>query len=95
MTLFNPGLATRRTDPFDSSKRTPLSARPWSSATPGRGQHEFGNAETYALVGNALGQAMVTLCWNRQGECLFAAGPRPQAFESLAMAVPDRAHPIE
>ncbi len=32
------------------------------SPNPGHGHHEFGNAETYFLVGNALGEAMVKLC---------------------------------
>jgi len=31
------------------------------SPNPGHGHHEFGNAETYFLVGNALGKAMVGL----------------------------------
>lgn len=32
------------------------------SPNPGHGHHEFGNAETYFLVGNALGEAMIKLC---------------------------------
>ncbi len=32
------------------------------SPNPGHGHHEFGNAETYFLVGNALGEAMKNLC---------------------------------
>ena len=32
------------------------------SPNPGHGHHEFGNAETYFLVGDALGQAMKKLC---------------------------------
>ncbi|MFO0870843.1 MAG: sialate O-acetylesterase [Pirellulales bacterium] len=35
--------------------------RPADSPNPTHGHHEFGNAETYFLVGNALGQAMVQL----------------------------------
>ena len=31
------------------------------SPNPGHGHHEFGNAETYVLVGGALGKAMVGL----------------------------------
>ncbi|MBL9135410.1 MAG: hypothetical protein JNK85_06060 [Verrucomicrobiales bacterium] len=31
------------------------------SPNPGHGHHEFGNAETYFLVGNVLGQGMVRL----------------------------------
>ncbi|MCC7376915.1 MAG: hypothetical protein IT581_19810 [Verrucomicrobiales bacterium] len=34
---------------------------PDDSPNPGHGHHEFGNAETYFLVGDALGQAMVKL----------------------------------
>ncbi len=34
------------------------------SPNPGHGHHEFGNAETYFLVGDALGQAMKDLCKN-------------------------------
>lgn len=32
------------------------------SPNPGHGHHEFGNAETYFLVGDALGEAMKKLC---------------------------------
>ena len=32
------------------------------SPHPGHGHHEFGNAETYFLVGDALGEAMKKLC---------------------------------
>ena len=32
------------------------------SPNPGHGHHEFGNAETYFLIGNALGDAMKSLC---------------------------------
>jgi hypothetical protein len=35
--------------------------QPEDSPNPGHGHHEFGNAETYFLVGNALGQGMVKL----------------------------------
>lgn len=35
--------------------------KPEDSPNPGHGHHEFGNAETGLLVGNALGQAMVKL----------------------------------
>lgn len=34
---------------------------PEDSPNPGHGHHEFGNAETYFLVGDALGKAMVSL----------------------------------
>jgi len=35
--------------------------KPEDSPNPGHGHHEFGNAETYFLVGDALGRGMVTL----------------------------------
>jgi pimeloyl-ACP methyl ester carboxylesterase len=35
--------------------------QPEDSPNPGHGHHEFGNAETYFLVGDALGKAMVSL----------------------------------
>ena len=35
--------------------------KPEDSPNPGHGHHEFGNAETYILVGDALGKAMVKL----------------------------------
>ncbi len=35
--------------------------KPENSPNPGHGHHEFGNAETYFLVGDALGKAMVKL----------------------------------
>lgn len=42
--------------------------KPEDSPNPGHGHHEFGNAETYFLVGDALGKAMVQLL-----------GPKPAA----------------
>ena len=44
-----------------SSRRTTSSASPKDSPNPGHGHHEFGNAETYFLVGDALGKAAVKL----------------------------------
>lgn len=35
--------------------------KPEDSPNPGHGHHEFGNAETYFLVGDSLGKAMITL----------------------------------
>ena len=35
--------------------------KPEESPCPGRGHHEFANAETYFLVGNALGEGMKKL----------------------------------
>jgi len=40
--------------------------RPDDSPNPGHGHHEFGNAETYFLVGDALGKGMVKLLAARQ-----------------------------
>ncbi len=45
--------------------------RPEDSPNPGHGHHEFGNAETYFLVGDALGKGMVRLLG-------AAASPPPQ-----------------
>ena len=39
--------------------------RPEDSPNPGHGHHEFGNAETYFLVGDALGKGMVKLLMPR------------------------------
>ncbi|MES2467511.1 MAG: sialate O-acetylesterase [Verrucomicrobiota bacterium] len=39
--------------------------KPEDSPNPGHGHHEFGNAETYFLVGDALGKAMTTLLSGR------------------------------
>jgi hypothetical protein len=36
--------------------------KPEDSPCPGHGHHEFANAETYFLVGNALGEAMKKFC---------------------------------
>ena len=38
--------------------------KPEESPNPGHGHHEFGNAETYFLVGDALGKAMLGLLRN-------------------------------
>ena len=35
--------------------------KPEDSPNPGHGHHEFGNAETYFLVGDALGKGMKAL----------------------------------
>jgi hypothetical protein len=40
--------------------------KPEDSPNPGHGHHEFGNAETYFLVGDALGAAMKSLCAARK-----------------------------
>jgi hypothetical protein len=35
--------------------------KPENSPNPGHGHHEFGNAETYLLVGDSLAKAMIAL----------------------------------
>ncbi len=45
---------------------------PKDSPNPGHGHHEFGNAETYFLVGDALGKGMIKL---------LSASARPRAKE--------------
>ena len=44
-----------------SSRPTTSSGKPEESPNPGHGHHEFGNAETYFLVGDALGKGMIKL----------------------------------
>jgi hypothetical protein len=39
--------------------------KPEDSPNPGHGHHEFGNGETYYLVGHALGEGMKKLCGAR------------------------------
>ncbi|MCW5766200.1 MAG: hypothetical protein KIT68_09525, partial [Phycisphaeraceae bacterium] len=56
---------------------------PEESPNPGHGHHEFGNAETYVLVGGALGRAMLDLMGVRAGaQAEPAARPEPAARES-------------
>jgi hypothetical protein len=42
--------------------------KPEESPNPGHGHHEFGNAETYFLVGDALGKGMVKLIEGERGK---------------------------
>ncbi len=42
--------------------------RPEDSPNPGHGHHEFGNAETYFLVGDALGEGMLNLLRSPQAD---------------------------
>ncbi len=60
--------------------------KPEDSPNPGHGHHEFGNAETYFLVGDALGKGMVKLVdaagssrtgTARRAAAAGAAGPEP------------------
>lgn len=46
--------------------------RPEDSPNPGHGHHEFGNAETYLLVGDAFGQAMRGLLAQRKAHASAA-----------------------
>jgi hypothetical protein len=47
------------------------------SPNPGHGHHEFGNAETYLLVGDALGRAMLELLASRPNSYLTDYGLKP------------------
>ncbi len=49
---------------------------PEESPNPGHGHHEFGNAETYFLVGNALGEGMKTLLSQSASSAPGVAVPR-------------------
>jgi arylsulfatase A-like enzyme len=51
--------------------------KPEESPNPGHGHHEFGNAETYFLVGNALGEGMKTLLGAAPARRSEGAAPRP------------------
>ena len=46
------------------------------SPNPGHGHHEFGNAETYFLVGDALGKGMVKLLASPRGQPKPAVPPK-------------------
>lgn len=56
--------------------------RPEDSPNPGHGHHEFGNAETYLLIGGALGKGMVALVLN--------TAARPDDGFARAMAEAER-----
>ena len=55
------------------------------SPNPGHGHHEFGNAETYFLVGDALGRGMVSLLGGRT-----AAGHQTNSIEGWTVLVDRR-----
>lgn len=55
--------------------------RPEDSPNPGHGHHEFGNAETYFLVGNALGEGMKALLSSRASRPTTAIDPPPRQLE--------------
>lgn len=48
--------------------------KPEDSPNPTHGHHEFGNAETYLLVGEALGKGMKSLC----ADSLLKRGDKPE-----------------
>lgn len=59
--------------------------RPEDSPNPGHGHHEFGNAETYFLVGDALGKGMLKLL----------APPVAKASASLPQPTSRTPHQVE
>lgn len=68
--------------------------KPEDSPNPGHGHHEFGNAETYFLVGDALGKGMKTLLTSSQSEAK-AELPQPTSrsvreLEGWTLRVDDR-----
>jgi hypothetical protein len=63
------------------------------SPNPGHGHHEFGNAETYFLVGDALGKGMVKLLTSRPKDKSEPAKPTSHTIKKLegwAIRVDDR-----
>jgi len=59
--------------------------RPEDSPNPGHGHHEFGNAETYVLVGDALGKGMVGLLEEtaKPGSVGRASPPAPPTIAAV------------
>lgn len=53
------------------------------SPNPGHGHHEFGNAETYFLVGDALGKGMVKLLGSRKGAKVDPQKPLSHTTKNL------------
>ena len=69
--------------------------KPEDSPNPGHGHHEFGNAETYFLVGNALGNSMVELLERGLGKNGKAEASKPtnrtdRQVEGWTVRVDDR-----
>ncbi len=68
--------------------------KPEDSPNPGHGHHEFGNAETYLLVGDALGKGMVKLLTHpRHGEPAEPSKPTSHSIrhvEGWTVRVDDR-----
>jgi hypothetical protein len=59
--------------------------KPEDSPNPGHGHHEFGNAETYFLVGDALGKGMLSLLGGK-----IAARHRTNSIEGWTVLVSER-----
>jgi hypothetical protein len=69
--------------------------KPEDSPNPGHGHHEFGNAETYFLVGDALGQGMKTLLTSPPPPVVQEELPQPTSrsvreLEGWTIRVDDR-----
>ncbi len=62
-----------------------LVRKPEESPNPGHGHHEFGNAETYFLVGDALGKGMLSLLGGKT-----AAGHQTNLIEGWTVLVHER-----
>jgi len=61
--------------------------KPEESPNPGHGHHEFGNAETYFLVGDALGKGLMGLVQPEKKPVPPAEAPKPAATAQPAKAV--------
>ena len=57
--------------------------KPEDSPNPGHGHHEFGNAETYFLVGDALGKGMKSLLTPPRAARADLRSPNPARLDKL------------
>ena len=67
--------------------------KPEDSPNPGHGHHEFGNAETYFLVGDALGKGMLKLLASKNADKTPAkksVSHTPRMLEGWTIRVDDR-----
>ena len=67
--------------------------KPEDSPNPGHGHHEFGNAETYFLVGDALGKGMLKLLASKDADKTPAkksVSHTPRKLEGWTIQVDDR-----
>ena len=67
--------------------------KPEDSPNPGHGHHEFGNAETYFLVGDALGKGMLKLLASKNADKTPAkksVSHTPRKLEGWTIRVDDR-----